>query len=115
MISVSTKPRSFSFEVDGEVVSVPLELTVDEYRAMGKASTGTRSSKELMDSDSMSGSDAVDVSIAVYQWFGGFLEAHGTPAGLPIDAIGELYSAWTEERSMSGEPAEGEPSPSPDA
>lgn len=117
MIKVCTKPRSFEFELDGEVVSVPLSLTVDEYRAMGKASAGNKASSDFDGGTEMSASEAVDISVSIYEWFGGFLADHAGEAAraVPIDALATLYQAWDAERKDAGEPGEGETSTSPDA
>lgn len=114
MIKVITKPRSFEFELDGEVVSVPLCLTVEEYRALGKASSSGKKASDLADSSEMPAADAIDMSISIYQWFGEFLADHVGEAAkaIPIDVLGTLYQAWDAARKDAGEPDEGETSTS---
>jgi hypothetical protein len=114
MIKVSTKPRSFEFELDGEVVSVPLCLTVEEYRAFGKASSSGKKASEVSDSSEMPMDEAIDMSISIYEWFGAFLADHVGEAAkaIPIDVLSMLYQAWDYERKGAGEPGEGETSTS---
>lgn len=114
MIKVSTKPSSFEFELDGEIVSVPLRLTVEEYRALGKASSSGKKASEVADLSEMPMDEAIDMSISIYVWFGAFLADHVGEAAkaIPIDVLSTLYQAWEAARQGAGEPDEGETSTS---
>ena len=94
MLSLSTRRPTVSFELDGEVVEVPVTFTRAEMVAIA-------------------GVDAEDAT-AQLGWFSEFLRAY---VGDRVDEMGDdvivaIMGEWAAAREGVGEPLMGEPSPS---
>lgn len=113
MLSLVSERRTLDFRLDGSVVSLPVELDLDELRAMNdvyaKTPGLTVGDDGDVSTDGMTPADAMYTSQAMLEWFCSFACRH-VPAleGLSADAMSEIKGAWDEERKASGAPTEGE-------